>query len=86
MHLLRLNFVQTNLQFKDGSRNSSLKIYNDTRSPSEEFYRRKVLDESKGIEDFGVPKWDLTLIILLVWVIVYFCLWKGVKSTGNTVQ
>ena len=35
------------------------------------------------MEDFGWPKWDLVLIVLLVWIIIYFSIWKGVKSTGK---
>ena len=37
------------------------------------------------MEEFGVPKWDLVLIVLLAYVVVYFCIWKGVKSTGKVV-
>ena len=37
------------------------------------------------MEDFGLPKWDLLLIILFAYVFVYFCIWKGVKSTGKVV-
>ena len=37
------------------------------------------------MEEFGVPKWDLVLIVMLAYVVVYFCIWKGVKSTGKVV-
>jgi SNF family Na+-dependent transporter len=37
------------------------------------------------MEDFGLPKWDLLLILILASLIVYFCIWKGVKSTGKVV-
>ena len=43
------------------------------------------MDESSSMEEFGTPKLDLALIVLLVWVIVYFSIWKGVKSTGKVV-
>uniref|UniRef100_A0AAQ4S2Z5 Transporter n=1 Tax=Gasterosteus aculeatus aculeatus TaxID=481459 RepID=A0AAQ4S2Z5_GASAC len=29
--------------------------------------------------------WDLALCLLAVWVICFFCIWKGVKSTGKVV-
>jgi solute carrier family 6 GABA transporter-like protein 6/8/11/12/13 len=69
----------------DGTLNSTLKITNDSKTPSEEFFRNKILNESKSIEDFGMPKWDLVLLVLLVWIIIYFSIWKGVKSTGKVV-
>lgn len=31
----------------------------------------------------GHIKWDLALCLLAVWVICFFCIWKGVKSTGK---
>ena len=29
------------------------------------------------------PNWDITLCLLLAWVLCYFCIWKGIKSTGK---
>ena len=43
------------------------------------------MNESDSIENFGTPKLDLALISLLAWIIVYFCIWKGVKSSGKVV-
>ncbi|XP_030634302.1 solute carrier family 6 member 11a [Chanos chanos] len=48
-----------------------------------EFWRRRVLRLSSGIENLGSVQWDLALLLLLVWIIVYFCIWKGVRSTGK---
>lgn len=42
-----------------------------------------MLDISTGIHDLGPVKWDLALCLLFVWVICFFCIWKGVKSTGK---
>uniref|UniRef100_A0A665TI87 Transporter n=1 Tax=Echeneis naucrates TaxID=173247 RepID=A0A665TI87_ECHNA len=36
-------------------------------------------------QNMGPVKWDLALCLLLVWVICFFCIWKGVKSTGKVV-
>ncbi|KAI4871868.1 hypothetical protein NFI96_003790 [Prochilodus magdalenae] len=47
--------------------------------------RRNVLSISDGIEKVGPVKWDLALCLLAVWVICFFCIWKGVKSTGKVV-
>uniref|UniRef100_A0AAY4AE41 Transporter n=1 Tax=Denticeps clupeoides TaxID=299321 RepID=A0AAY4AE41_9TELE len=48
-----------------------------------EFWHYRVLHISDGIENIGTVRWDLALCLLLSWVIVYFCVWKGVKSTGK---
>uniref|UniRef100_A0A674N1H8 Solute carrier family 6 member 6 n=1 Tax=Takifugu rubripes TaxID=31033 RepID=A0A674N1H8_TAKRU len=54
-------------------------------SPVTEFWERNVLSISTGIDDIGPLKWDLALCLLAVWVICFFCIWKGVKSTGKVV-
>ncbi|XP_078589306.1 sodium- and chloride-dependent GABA transporter 1-like [Branchiostoma floridae x Branchiostoma japonicum] len=60
-------------------------LHNDSTSPSNEFFYRNVLEISSGIDDFGAPQWDLSLTLLLAWIIVYLCIFKGVKSTGKVV-
>ena len=47
------------------------------------FPRRRVLKISEGIQHLGALRWELALCLLLAWVICYFCIWKGVKSTGK---
>uniref|UniRef100_A0A671SWR5 Transporter n=1 Tax=Sinocyclocheilus anshuiensis TaxID=1608454 RepID=A0A671SWR5_9TELE len=54
-------------------------------SPVIEFWERRVLRISSGIEEIGTLHWDLVLCLLLAWVLCYFCIWKGVKSTGKVV-
>ncbi|XP_018602541.1 solute carrier family 6 member 6b isoform X1 [Scleropages formosus] len=54
-------------------------------SPVTEFWERNVLNISGGIEEIGPIKWDLALCLLGVWIICFFCIWKGVKSTGKVV-
>lgn len=41
---------------------------------------------SSGIENIGNVRWDLALCLLLAWILCYFCVWNGVKSTGKVVQ
>lgn len=41
------------------------------------------LHESRGIDDLGPPRWQLTSCLLLVIVLLYFSLWKGVKTSGK---
>ena len=47
------------------------------------FHRRKVLQLSSGVDEPGTIKWDLCLCLLLAWIVVYFCIWKGIKSSGK---
>ncbi|KAJ8407878.1 hypothetical protein AAFF_G00269220 [Aldrovandia affinis] len=56
-------------------------------TPAAEFYERGVLHlhESKGIQDLGQPRWQLSLCLVAVVFILYFSLWKGVKSSGKVV-
>ncbi|CAB1346183.1 unnamed protein product [Coregonus sp. 'balchen'] len=51
-------------------------------SPEEEFWARRVLRTSDNVS-LGAVHWDLALCLLLAWIICYFCIWKGVKSTGK---
>ncbi|CAG5115775.1 unnamed protein product [Candidula unifasciata] len=51
--------------------------------PVTEFWERKVLGLSSGVGEPGTIKWDLALCLLLAWVIVYFCICKGIKSSGK---
>ncbi|KAJ1057844.1 hypothetical protein K5549_013626 [Capra hircus] len=57
----------------------------DRRSPVIEFWENKVLRLSGGLEVPGALNWEVTLCLLTCWVLVYFCVWKGVKSTGKIV-
>nr|XP_021488323.1 sodium- and chloride-dependent betaine transporter [Meriones unguiculatus] len=52
-------------------------------SPVMEFWERRVLGITSGIHDLGSLRWELALCLLLAWIICYFCIWKGVKSTGK---
>lgn len=45
--------------------------------------RRRVLAISGGIEEIGNVRWEMLLCLIAMWVICYFCIWKGVKSTGK---
>ncbi|XP_075424852.1 sodium-dependent serotonin transporter-like [Ascaphus truei] len=66
---------------------SNITWTNFSRSPAEEFYTRKVLgvNESDGLDDVGGLRWQLLLCLFLIFTIVYFSLWKGVKTSGKVV-
>ncbi|XP_043937937.1 sodium-dependent noradrenaline transporter [Protopterus annectens] len=56
-------------------------------TPAAEFYERGVLHlhESGGIHNLGSPRWQLAICLFLVVIILYFSLWKGVKTSGKVV-
>ncbi|XP_060700115.1 solute carrier family 6 member 4b [Hemiscyllium ocellatum] len=60
---------------------------NFSRSPAEEFFIRNVLEihKSKGLHCVGVIRWQLLLCLFVIFTIVYFSLWKGVKTSGKIV-
>ncbi|GFT53414.1 sodium-dependent serotonin transporter [Nephila pilipes] len=65
----------------------SLNSSNDSRSPAQEYFERSVLEiqRSDGIQSIGPLKWTLAFCLMAVFILVYFSLWKGVKSSGKVV-
>ncbi|CAB4065323.1 SLC6A2 [Lepeophtheirus salmonis] len=57
------------------------------RSPSKEYFNREVLkiQESDGFENLGLPIWQLTLCLMVIYILLYLSLFKGVKSSGKVV-
>ncbi|KAJ8391430.1 hypothetical protein AAFF_G00089040 [Aldrovandia affinis] len=60
---------------------------NTSTSPAEEFYMRQVLQVhlSPGLHQLGAVSWQLALCLLFIFIVVYFSIWKGVKSSGKVV-
>ncbi|XP_060936566.1 sodium- and chloride-dependent GABA transporter 2-like [Limanda limanda] len=71
-----MEFQKRNLSF-DSSFNAT--------SPVLEFWERRALRISPGIDQIGSLNWDLALCLFIAWIMCYFCIWKGVKSTGKVV-
>ncbi|XP_059383309.1 sodium- and chloride-dependent creatine transporter 1-like isoform X2 [Carassius carassius] len=67
------------------SLNTSCLEHTGLRSSVMEFWERKVLHLSGGLDEVGDISGYLVLCLLATWVIVYFCIWKGVKSAGKVV-
>lgn len=63
----------------------NLTIAANATSPVREFWERRVLNLSGSVHELGGIRWELALCLLLSWVICYFCVWQGVKSTGKVV-
>ncbi|VDP75748.1 unnamed protein product [Echinostoma caproni] len=51
--------------------------------PAAEFWENRVLGLSKGIEHLGTVRWELALCLLLAWIIVFLCIFKGIKTSGK---
>uniref|UniRef100_A0A672PR16 Transporter n=1 Tax=Sinocyclocheilus grahami TaxID=75366 RepID=A0A672PR16_SINGR len=66
-----------------GTRN--LSFMENASSPVKEFWERRVLNITGSVNELGNLRWELALCLLLAWIICYFCVWKGVKSTGKVV-
>ncbi|KYB26417.1 sodium-dependent noradrenaline transporter isoform X1 [Tribolium castaneum] len=67
-------------------------VFNDTtptnrHTPASEFFHRAVLEMqwSDGLHEMGYPKWQLVLCLMIVYVMLYISLFKGVKSSGKVV-
>ncbi|XP_037537323.1 sodium- and chloride-dependent betaine transporter-like [Nematolebias whitei] len=57
--------------------------HTNTTSSATEFWERRVLNMSAGIEELGSIRWELALCLLVSWLICYFCIWKGIRSSGK---
>ncbi|XP_070689408.1 sodium- and chloride-dependent GABA transporter ine isoform X2 [Pempheris klunzingeri] len=55
------------------------------QSASQQFFDHRLLEKTSGIEEVGGLRWELFGYLIISWVIVYFCIFKGVKSTGKVV-
>ena len=70
-------------------------IWNDTAakennmkatSASEEYYYGRAMGSTNApdrIDGIGAPRWELFLALVVSWLIVYFSLIKGIKSSGK---
>ncbi|XP_015256482.1 PREDICTED: sodium- and chloride-dependent GABA transporter 2-like [Cyprinodon variegatus] len=73
------------VEFDQKSDYFNMTIPENATSPVREFWERRVLNITGSIEELGSIRWELALCLLLSWIICYFCVWKGVKSTGKVV-
>ncbi|KAM9523120.1 sodium- and chloride-dependent GABA transporter 2-like isoform 2-T2 [Salvelinus alpinus] len=73
------------VEFDKRNQSANWTVPVNATSPATEFWERRVLSISTGIEQIGRLRWELALCLLLAWILCYFCVWKGVKSTGKVV-
>ncbi|XP_074657133.1 sodium- and chloride-dependent glycine transporter 1-like [Tubulanus polymorphus] len=55
------------------------------KSSTEEYFYNNVLGLTEGFSVSGKLKWELSLCLLLAWVVVFFVLVKGIQSLGKVV-
>ena len=80
----------TNIQTSDNGSSFLVKPANCSENvtyPELEFWKRRSLQvhESPGIDDLGEMRWELIGLVFLAWVITFFCIFRGTKSTGKSV-
>ncbi|XP_058125149.1 sodium-dependent dopamine transporter [Anopheles ziemanni] len=72
-----------------GNVTAAATVVNETKfaSASSEYFNRYILElhKSEGIHDLGAIKWDMVLCLLVVYLICYFSLWKGISTSGKVV-
>lgn len=66
--------------------NGTKKEYIPRTLSSQEYFNQYVLGINGATwENFGYPRWELVLCLLLAWIITYCCVVRGVKSSGKAV-
>jgi hypothetical protein len=66
--------------------NQTLLLVNESKiSSAEEYYNIYMLgiNHSKGLTDLGSIKIDLLLCLILIFILMYVCIYRGVKGTGT---
>ncbi|XP_061583246.1 solute carrier family 6 member 22, tandem duplicate 1 [Cololabis saira] len=77
--------TDTCVEFDRTHHYSNMTINVNATSPVREFWERRVLNITGDINELGSIRWELALCLLLSWILCYFCVWKGVQSTGKVV-
>ncbi|PIK54915.1 putative sodium- and chloride-dependent GABA transporter 2 [Apostichopus japonicus] len=67
------------------SKNGSLVPNIFGQSPAQQFWEKRVLEVSSGIDDIGNIRWELLGCLVLAWALCYVCICRGVKQTGKIV-
>ena len=77
--------IHDNSDYDNNSTSLLLMPKPDSINSVTEFWERKILQISPGIDQPGGLQPELAFTLLLAWVICFFCIWKGIKSTGKAV-
>ncbi|XP_017492044.1 PREDICTED: sodium- and chloride-dependent glycine transporter 1-like isoform X1 [Rhagoletis zephyria] len=55
------------------------------RTPADEFFHYEILQVSDSIEELGGIVWPLFYCLIFVWLSVYVCIIRGIKTVGKVV-
>ncbi|XP_054745125.1 sodium- and chloride-dependent glycine transporter 1 [Anastrepha obliqua] len=55
------------------------------RTPADEFFHHEILQVSDSIEELGGIVWPLFYCLIFVWLSVYICIIRGIKTVGKVV-
>ncbi|KAI3387219.1 hypothetical protein SNEBB_003183 [Seison nebaliae] len=55
----------------------------DYVTSSQQFFHRRLLRLSNGVDDVGFPQYEIVLCLAAAWILTFLCLFKGVKSSGK---
>ncbi|CAB3224194.1 unnamed protein product [Arctia plantaginis] len=59
-------------------------VIGEPKSSAELYFTQTILRQSDGIHDgIGAPLWDLTVALLVSWIIIFVIISRGVKSSGK---
>ena len=53
--------------------------------PSQDFFNINILAKSNGLENSEPLVWQLVLCLFFAWLIIFLCMFKGIKSSGKVV-
>ncbi|XP_077487658.1 sodium- and chloride-dependent GABA transporter 1-like isoform X1 [Amblyomma americanum] len=65
--------------------NATSPINSSFTTPVTEYWERRVLGVSSGLEDVGSVRGELALYLLLAWVLVFLVTWKGIHKSGKII-
>lgn len=71
--------------FKNKMNTSVSMFLMNVTDPVQEFWERKALEQSSGVDSPDGLRIELVITLAIAWVGCYFCIWKGVKWTGKVV-
>ncbi|KAJ9592234.1 hypothetical protein L9F63_001235, partial [Diploptera punctata] len=58
---------------------------NHTITPVEEYWEKRVLQITDGIDDVGGIQWELFGCLILGWGLVYLIIWRGLHASGKII-
>ncbi|XP_074653910.1 sodium- and chloride-dependent glycine transporter 2-like [Tubulanus polymorphus] len=67
------------------SNTSNTSVLGKPMSSGEEFWQYNVLELTDDIGNLGGFRWELVVCLFVSWIVVFLCLFKGVRSSGKVV-